>query len=99
MHTQTDAPIEKEDMEEESNPAFAKFQSADLNKDGSLDESEFVAFSNPFRHEHMIHHLVNDQLMMYDDNKDNLISIEEFVSKSVSMVMVEGGQCAGIETS
>ncbi len=76
-----DAPIHEDDLDKESNPAYAKFQSADVNKDGSLDLSEFVPFVNPFRYEHMIQHLIDDQLVMYDTNKDRVVSLDEFVGE------------------
>ena len=77
----TDAPIHKDDKDEETNPTYAKFMGADANHDGRLDLDEFVPFIHPFRHDHMIVHLINDQLTMYDYNKDGSISLDEFLSE------------------
>ena len=77
----TDAPIHRDDKDEETNPTYAKFMGADANHDGRLDLDEFVPFIHPFRHDHMIVHLINDQLTMYDYNKDGSISLDEFLSE------------------
>ena len=77
----TDAPIHKDNRDEETIPTYAKFMGADANHDGRLDLDEFVPFIHPFRHDHMIVHLINDQLTMYDYNKDGSISLDEFLSE------------------
>ncbi|KAG8182677.1 hypothetical protein JTE90_012913 [Oedothorax gibbosus] len=56
------------------------FTAADLNEDGTLDKSEYPAFSHPEEFEHM-HQVVFDQAMKKrDKNKDGFLSFEEFVS-------------------
>lgn len=56
------------------------FQAADKNKDGSLDRSEFSAFSHPEEFEQM-HQIIYDQaLRKRDKNKDGFLSFEEFVA-------------------
>ncbi len=61
----------------------AKFDSADVDKDGSLDKEEFGLYVHPHRHDNMIEHLIKDQLMMYDKNEDGMISRKEYLSKYV----------------
>ncbi len=69
--------------EEEMNEAQAgvkiRFDDADANGDGKLNAEEFSPFVHPFRHEHMVGHLVEDQLVLYDRNQDGLISLEEYI--------------------
>lgn len=59
----------------------AKFVSADANSDGRLDEKEFGSYVHPQRHEHMIQHLVHDQLEAYDKNQDGKIGRLEYLGK------------------
>lgn len=56
-----------------------KFETADVNKDDSLDREEFVAFYHPYNYEHM--HNIELQRVMndHDKNKDGLLSLEEFL--------------------
>lgn len=76
---------EGEAPSEELNDAQAgvrlRFDDADLNQDGMLDPDEFVPFVHPFRHEHMIGHLVEDQLVLYDRDQDGFISLDEYIGK------------------
>lgn len=59
----------------------SRFIGADSDLDGRLDKAEFSPFVHPFRHEHMMGHLVEDQLVLYDMNQDEKISLEEFTSE------------------
>ena len=68
-------------MNEHQRALKAKFSSADKNGDGNLDQQEFVAFVNPHHHEHMVDHLIQDQLHAYDKDQDGFISRREFMSK------------------
>ena len=43
----TDAPIPKDDRDEETNTTYIKFMAADANHDGRLDLDEFVPFIHP----------------------------------------------------
>ena len=43
----TDAPIPKDDRDEETNTTYVKFMAADANHDGRLDLDEFVPFIHP----------------------------------------------------
>jgi len=60
----------------------ARFRDADTDKDGRLNKTEFTPFVHPFRHEHMIGHLVEDQLAQYDADKDGRLSVEEYMRES-----------------
>ena len=66
-------------MSDEQLRMKAKFISADKNRDGGLDEKEFKALVYPQDHDHMIKHLVNDQLVSYDRDEDGEISRREYV--------------------
>lgn len=70
-----DPPVEGEELPD---PQVTRFRNADTNGDGHLDKTEFVPFVHPFRHEHMLEHLVEDQLSQYDHNHDGMISLEEY---------------------
>ena len=67
-----------------------RFRDADTDEDGRLDKKEFLPFIHPFRHEHMFGHLVEDQLMLYDGDRDGMLSFDEFAS-------MEGGREGGRE--
>lgn len=71
-------PPEGEELDDAQAGLAKRFQDADSNKDGRLDRKEFVPFIHPFRHEQMIGHLVEDQLVLYDQNQDGMISLEEY---------------------
>lgn len=77
----TDLPEDKGELNDAQDSVGARFQSADTDLDGRLDLSEFLPFIHPFRHEHMLGHLVEDQLMLYDGDQDGKISFDEFTSK------------------
>lgn len=57
----------------------AKFMAADTNNDSVLDIGEFTPFIHPFRHTHMVVHLIDDQLLTYDLNNDGIISLDEYL--------------------
>lgn len=58
-----------------------RFKDSDSNQDGRLDKEEFLPFIHPFRHDHMLGHLVEDQLMLYDGDRDGRISMAEYLCK------------------
>ena len=60
----------------------AKFTSADADGDGYLNRKEFGSFVHPQRHDHMVQHLIKDQLHTYDKNQDGIISRREYLGKS-----------------
>ncbi len=68
-------------MDENQRNFKAKFTSADANKDGRLDQQEFGAFVHPQRHDHMVDHLVEDQLHTYDKDGNGMISRREFMGE------------------
>lgn len=70
-----------DELNEAQDSVRIRFNDADMNGDGQLDKEEFGPFVHPFRHEHMIGHLVEDQLVLYDANQDGSISLEEYISK------------------
>lgn len=55
-----------------------KFQAADVDKSGSLDLSEFAAFTHPYDYEHMYDFEVNMTLKAQDQNKDGVIDFNEY---------------------
>ena len=56
-----------------------RFSLADLDKDEQLNQEEFAAFANPSHHEHMMNHLIQEQLNMYDKDKDGYIGFDEYI--------------------
>ena len=56
-----------------------KFERADKNKDGNLDEAEYATFLHPYNHEQMRDLELKEILLDYDKNKDGAISFEEFL--------------------
>ena len=60
-----------------------RFQKADINGDNQLDMAEFAPFIHPFRHDHMVDHLVEDQLVLYDHDQDGTISLEEYIREDI----------------
>lgn len=74
-------PTNEEDFDDAQISAGIRFQGADANKDGRLDKEEFVPFIHPFRHDHMVGHLVEDQLVLYDEDQDGHISFNEYLSE------------------
>lgn len=66
-------------MDDHQRGLKTKFTSADANGDGYLDKKEFGVFVHPQRHEHMVEHLVRDQLLAYDKDKNGVISRREYL--------------------
>ena len=56
-----------------------KFERADRNKDGNLNEAEYSAFLHPYNHDHMRDLELKEILLDYDKNKDGAISFDEFL--------------------
>jgi len=57
-----------------------KFQRADVNKDGFLDQHEFMAYHQPYDHPHMLTAELEHQIHEMDKNKDGSIDLEEFLA-------------------
>ena len=55
------------------------FKSADKNKDGKLQRSEFLSFSHPEEDPEMIPTVVDHTLEEKDKDKDGYINFQEFV--------------------
>ena len=87
-----DAPEEGVELDEHQRSLKAKFNSADTNGDGNLDLEEFGSFVHPQRHDHMVQHLIRDQLNTYDTDNNGEISRKEYLSKSA--VLQHVGWCA-----
>lgn len=75
-------PTEGGNLDKTQASMVVRFQHADRDKDGRLDKKEFVPFAFPFRHDHMLRHLVEEQLAQFDHDHDGMISMEEFIRKS-----------------
>lgn len=58
------------------------FDAADLNKDGSLQPKEFVAFLSPEEFAHMLPIILEQTLRDKDNNKDGKIDFQEFIGDS-----------------
>lgn len=68
----------------------SKFNAADEDKDGALNEKEYVAFEFPYDFKHM-HEVEMDRSMKdYDKNADGTISLQEFLGQ---------GNFIGIQTN
>ena len=65
---------------EKSRPTEAEtFAKIDLNKDGSLDKAEFVAYAPKRRQQEPVSEEKRAELFKkFDTNKDSLLSLEEF---------------------
>lgn len=55
------------------------FLTADLNKDGILDSSEFLAFTHPEEAPHMLEVILKQTLEEKDTNKDGFIDFQEYI--------------------
>lgn len=61
----------------------SKFNAADEDKDGALNEKEYVAFEFPYDFKHM-HEVEMDRSMKdYDKNADGTISLQEFLGQGI----------------
>ncbi|GFO42632.1 reticulocalbin-2-like protein [Plakobranchus ocellatus] len=60
----------------------ARFHAADLDKDGSLDENEYLAFSQPYDYPHMFEVEMARSMKEFDKDKDGFVSMEEFIGQS-----------------
>ncbi|XP_046327571.2 calumenin-like isoform X2 [Haliotis rufescens] len=56
-----------------------RFNGADLDKSGSLDKSEYVAFYHPYDFEHMHQYEIERGIKDYDKDGDGQVSMKEFV--------------------
>ena len=65
-----------------------KFNAADKNKDGSLDEQEYVAFEFPYDFEHMHDIEMNRAMKDYDKNSDGFVTLEEFLGEGKATLMM-----------
>lgn len=70
-------------MDDHQRGLKTKFTSADANSDGYLDKKEFGVFVHPQRHKHMVEHLVRDQLLAYDKDKNGVISRREYLGMNM----------------
>ncbi|VDP98422.1 unnamed protein product [Trichobilharzia regenti] len=61
-----------------------KFDSADLDKNGYLNESEFVAFEHPHNYRHMAPYELKHTLRDFDKDKDGYISEVEYLADGKS---------------
>ena len=60
-----------------------RFSLADLDNNGRLNQEEFAAFANPSHHEHMMDHLIQEQLKLYDKDEDGYIGFDEYMGTFV----------------
>ncbi|XP_067679887.1 nucleolar GTP-binding protein 2-like [Haliotis asinina] len=60
-----------------------RFTAADLDKDGALDKSEYVAFVHPYDYEHMHAYEVQHRLKDFDKDNDTAVSLAEFLGDRV----------------
>jgi len=66
-----------------------KFEAADLNKDGTLDEKEFQAFYLPHNYPHMYDVELQRSINDMDKNKDGFVSKEEFIMDTLEEMDAE----------
>lgn len=55
------------------------FQTADVNKDGTLNAEEFLAFTHPEEAPHMLEVILRQTLEEKDANKDGFIDFQEYI--------------------
>ena len=61
------------------NRDYARFQAADIDKDGELSLGEFVLFKNPLRDENVKAVVLERAVAPVDTDKDGRISLTEFL--------------------
>ena len=61
------------------NRDHARFEAADIDKDGELSLGEFVLFKNPLRDENVKAVVLERALTPVDTDKDGRISLSEFL--------------------
>ena len=81
-----DVPEDDSEMNDAQHIVLDRFRGADTDQDGRLDRKEFVPFVHPFRYDHMLGHLVEDQIDLYDTDGDSKISLNEFTSQDPFIV-------------
>lgn len=59
-----------------------RFEHADMNSDGSLTKEELDMMLHPEEYPHMAAWTVQDNLDMYDTNKDGVVSLDEYFGMS-----------------
>ncbi|XP_046441821.1 reticulocalbin-2-like isoform X2 [Daphnia pulex] len=64
------------------------FQTADVNKDGTLSAEEFLAFTHPEEAPHMLEVILRQTLEEKDVNKDGFIDFQEYIGDRDSDVEV-----------
>ncbi|CAL1532728.1 unnamed protein product [Lymnaea stagnalis] len=76
----------KHEMDEEETDVYQvvtddkkRFVAADLNKDGFLDENEYVAYFQPYDFPHMYQVEMERSMKDMDDDSDGTISMQEFI--------------------
>ncbi|XP_071117265.1 reticulocalbin-2-like [Haliotis cracherodii] len=57
-----------------------RFTAADLDKNGILDKSEYVAFMHPYDYEHMHAYEIEHRLKEFDTDNDTAVSLIEFLA-------------------
>jgi len=67
-----------------------KFRTADENGDGVLNQIEYVAFKNPMTTDYVLTRIAQELLEDFDKDKDNKVSMSEFVHHEASRVDDKG---------
>ena len=57
----------------------ARFNAADLDRDGSLDETEYLAYFQPYDFPHMFEVEMEKTMKDFDKDKDGFVSKDEFI--------------------
>lgn len=69
-----------------------KFRTADENGDGVLNQIEYVAFKNPMTTDYVLTRIAQELLEDFDQDKDKLVSMSEFVHHEASRVDDKGNK-------